>query len=76
VDFDFSNLHWEVLQLANDQVIKFTDLLAAINQQHPVLTSKQLLIILKKLKAMHIIYCNRDFDNVITVIDIDELLIC
>ena len=70
VDFDLLDAYWSVLQLANDRVIKFTDLLAAINQQHPELTSKQLLTILEKLKAMHLIYCNRDFDNVITVIDV------
>ena len=70
MDFNFPDTYWTVLQLANDRVIKFTDLHAATNQQHPGLTLEQQLTILEKLKAMHLIYCNRDFDNVITVIDV------
>jgi hypothetical protein len=66
VDFDFPDGYWEVLQLANERVIKFEELLV----QHPKLSSEKLLTILKKLKAMHLIYCNRAFDNVITVIDV------
>ena len=70
VDFDFPNEYWSVLQFANNRVIKFEDLLIELNQQYPEVASVQLLIILKKLKAMHLIYCNCNFNNVITVIDV------
>ena len=72
VDFDFTDTaYWTVLSFANDRVIKFEDLLIKINHQQPELSSEKLLTILKKLKAMHLIYCNRDFDNVISVIDVE-----
>ncbi len=71
VDYDFHGGYWDVLQLANNRVIKYDELHKMMNQLHPELTSEQLLTILKKLKAMHLVYCNRDFDNVITVVDFD-----
>jgi hypothetical protein len=72
VDYDFPKAsYWSVLSLANERVIKFEELLKAINQLHSELTSEQLLTILKKLKEMHLIYYDSDFDNVITVLDTD-----
>jgi len=70
VDFDFPDGYWEVLQLANDRVIKFEELLVKLKQSQPRLTSEQLQTILQKLKEMYLIYCDRAFDNVITVIDV------
>jgi radical SAM superfamily enzyme YgiQ (UPF0313 family) len=70
VDFDFPDGYWEVLQLANDRVIKFEDLLVKLKQSQPKLTSEQLQTILKKLKEMHLIYYDSDFDNVISFIDV------
>ena len=73
VDYDFHDTtYWLVLSLANGLVIKFEELLNKLNHQHPGITKENLLTILTKLKAMQLIYCNSDFDNVITVIDTDS----
>jgi len=69
VEYDFTDpIEWSVLLLANSKVVKFEEILKELKAQADV-SSEDLLAILAKLKAIHLIYCDTDFDNIITVID-------
>lgn len=69
MNYDFiDKVYWDVLVLANNKVIKFDELLIELNKIHSDTSSDKLRIILKELKTMGIIYCNKDYDNVISVI--------
>ena len=71
VNYDFTDqTYYTVLLLANNKVIKADELLVELNKIHTDTSSEKLQMILKELKGMGIIYCNTDYDNVITVIDV------
>ncbi|RLD65206.1 MAG: hypothetical protein DRI84_07260 [Bacteroidetes bacterium] len=72
VDYNFTDAtYWSVLSLANNKVIKFEELLRELNMQYSEVTSDNLLTILTELKAIHLIYCDSKYENIITVIDVE-----
>ncbi|MCK5855983.1 MAG: radical SAM protein [Bacteroidales bacterium] len=72
MDYDFTNpIYWSVLVLANNKVIKFEEILNELKTPHVNISSEKLLPILAELKSMKLIYCNDDFENIITVIDVN-----
>ncbi len=72
MDYNFTDAtYWSVLSLANNKVIKFEELLRELNMQYSEVTSDNLLTILTELKAIHLIYCDSKYENIITVIDVE-----
>ncbi|RLD43466.1 MAG: hypothetical protein DRI86_09995 [Bacteroidetes bacterium] len=69
-NFDFTNeLYWNILKLANNKVIKIDELYSQLINLHTTITHQELRAALLKLKSMHIIYCDKEFSNIIGVVD-------
>lgn len=59
-----------VLKLASSKVWEFSGLLSELQNKFPEITEDRLQEILRNLKADHLIYCNADFSNVVSVVEI------
>lgn len=68
IDFDKPDC-WDVLKIANERVYTFNQLQDAMTKLHPEISIERLKEILIYLKRLHLIYCNAEFSEIITVID-------
>ena len=67
---DFKDIdYWNTLKAANQKVCTFDELLEALKNIKLEFTDAKLRKILTELKALHLIYCNADLSEVITIID-------
>ena len=70
-NFTFNNIiYWDILELTNSKVKTFSSLYSQLTNLHPTITHDELRTALLKLKAMHIIYCDKGLSNIIGVIDV------
>lgn len=68
---DFEPDHWDTLKAANQKVCTLEELYSSLKKTQPGISLDRLKDILSELKKRHLLYCNQDFSNVITVIDVD-----
>ena len=74
VNHDFTEkLYWEVLKLANSKVMKLEALENELCKQYPKLNLEKIKETLTDLKAMHLIYCNSELSDIISVIDVERI---
>ncbi|WP_185969030.1 radical SAM protein [Carboxylicivirga sp. M1479] len=60
-----------VLKTAGQQVITFDALLEAGKREFPTLTKQRLTDVIANLKASYLLYCNSEYSNVISLIDVE-----
>ncbi len=71
VDYDFKdNIYYNILKLVNNKVLKLDILYSQLQEQNNKTTQEELKKALIKLKSMHIIYCDKEFSNIIGVVDV------
>ena len=59
-----------VLKTTEQRVISFEELYAAILKKYPQTTDERLKEILANLKSSYLIYCNNDYSNIISVLEL------
>ncbi len=61
----------DVLKETNRRVCSLSHLLTVLSEKYPGITETEVIDILTGLKAAYLVYCNRDYNNIISVIDVN-----
>lgn len=61
-----------ILKACYNKVQKFDNLLQTLNKDFPHITKNRLVDILTHLKADHLIYCNAEFSNIVSIIELSN----
>ncbi|OYT12563.1 MAG: hypothetical protein B6I18_00225 [Bacteroidetes bacterium 4572_112] len=59
---------WQILKLANEQIMSFEDMLSQMQTLKPDFNSEDLKKHLSRLKEIHLLYCDKNFSGIISVI--------
>lgn len=63
--------YWDVLKIANDEIISFTKLYQIINKRYNEISKERLLEIVNELEKNYLLYSSNDNSKIISVIDTD-----
>ena len=67
----FEELYFEVLSMANNQVISLDDMHKSLIKNHDSISKEEIKKILTDLKKQYLLYYNEDCSNIASVIDMD-----
>ena len=70
IEFDQSE-YWEILKNANNKVCSIQDLKKDLNSKKYNFTESEIMKKIDDLSSAHILYSNRDYSKIITIIDTD-----
>jgi radical SAM superfamily enzyme YgiQ (UPF0313 family) len=65
--------YWEVLKLANDEVISMKELYNKISIKYPDFNEERLKEIVDELKSSYLLYSSKDYSKLISIIDTERL---
>ena len=72
LEFD-TPLHWEILTLANHKVTSLDEISSHFNENEKMVPQEELIAALKQLKDECILYTNKDYSEIVSVINTEEL---
>lgn len=62
----------EILKIADEQVVSFNIILKKIRDKFPNMNRERLIDIISDLKSSYLLYSNKDFSRIISIINIDQ----
>lgn len=65
--------YWDVLKIANDQVISLKKLYREIQKKYSEMNLDRLIEIVIELKGSYLLYCSKDRNKIVSIIDTDRL---
>ncbi|MFW6002285.1 MAG: B12-binding domain-containing radical SAM protein [archaeon] len=65
--------YWDVLKIANDQVVSLDQVYNQLNNRHANITLAEIEQIVEELKAEYLLYANEDKSNIVSIIDTSNL---
>jgi radical SAM superfamily enzyme YgiQ (UPF0313 family) len=65
---------WEILVIANNRVISFQEMFETIQLKFRKISLKSLKKTMNELKSKYLLYCNDNYDNIVSIIDTDMIL--
>ncbi len=63
---------WQILKFANDKIMSFEDMLSQMQTLKPDFNAEDLKKNLNRLKEIRLLYCDKDFSGIISVINVNE----
>ena len=66
-------IYWNILEEANDHLVSFDGLYKSISCKHPKSNITEIKEKLNELKKEYLIYFNKDYNNIISVIDVKNV---
>lgn len=66
--------YWNILQIANNEVICFDDLFVKLSEKHKNISRDRTLQILSELKSEHLLYSSNNNNEIISIVDTSLLM--
>jgi len=65
---------WKILVLANERLVQFAEMLDLLQSEFTNINQEKLKFMLDELKSKHIMYFDKNYNRIVSVIDTDLVL--